>query len=322
MPITVTERPWHSLMWFTDCHISSTNPISRKDNYPEAILSKLDQIVQASIKLRVDRLICGGDIWHHKAPSKIQHWTISRLIDIWKQHPPIGIIGNHDMSWNSLDYLSRQPMGVVIRAGAYEVIDHPESKKVGPFRIKGINYRSEVPEDWFQISDLQDNEIGVLILHVNASRDGSFLGDDICYSYDFLASKTNAKIVCLGHWHKDQGVQEVKGVHFVNVGSIARNSLREDNLGRTPKCALIRANADTLEIDIHQIILKHKPDDEVFDVISKRIEKASKMDIKNFMDRLETGGLFSFDVNKMIEESNADKKVKDEAKKILDEVSH
>jgi len=314
MTIQVTERPWYSLMWFTDPHVHSTNPIARRDNYPEAILGKIGQIVTACEKLKVDQLLCGGDVWHSKAPTKTHHWTISRLIELWKRVTPYGIIGNHDMPWNNKRHMDRQPLGVLIKANVYDVADEDNPKKVGPFKIKGINFKSEINEREFMIDGLEKDEIGVLLLHVNASYDGSgFPGGEITYSYKYLASVTNAKIICIGHWHKDQGIQEVDGKHFINIGNIARNSLRMDNLGKQPKCCLIRANAETNEVQFDQIVLKHEPDEVVFDIAAKKLEVSQHLDVKNFLDKLRTGGLFHIDPEQMIKEADVPQEVKDKA---------
>lgn len=323
-----TEKPWESLLFFTDPHVGSANPIARKDDYTEAILDKLSQIVQVAKKLNVGRLICGGDVWHSKSPTQTSHETVQRLIELWRDNPPLGIIGNHDIPWGTDDFdsLNRQPLGVLVKAGAYELLN--EAVEFQGMHVRGIHYQSDSLTEK-QLHVPGDDGLKILVLHINASMIGSdFPGGDLCYAYPWLAEHSNADVICLGHWHRDQGIESIESpakvtgaTHFINVGAVARNSLREDNLGRIPKCALIRWNRETKKLEIIDIKLKCAPDKDVFKVEERNLQRIQKLDVKNFLDQLNSGKMFSLDIETLLRNSTDDPKVLKEALRIYQESS-
>jgi len=321
----ITERPYYSLLWFTDPHVASSNPISRKDDYPEAILGKINQVMRIAEKLKVDRIICGGDIFHSKSPSKLQHWTLNRLVKMFKANPPIGIIGNHDQPWTNLSFMDRQPLANLIESGVYESsYEDYFDVQVGTFYIRGINYLEEIPDKYFELPPLTP-KIGVLMLHAACTPDGSFPGDEICYSYEYLADRTNATIICVGHYHKDHGVQRVLGKMgaktIINNGALCRNSRKPEDLNRKPKCTLIRINSeDTNEIEVHEIELTAASDEEIFEqdvpAVSDEVCALQKNPNK-FVEELRAEGLGSDDIEALIEKMAQSDIIKKYALRIL-----
>lgn len=308
-----------SLLWFTDIHLASENPISRRDDYQESLLDKISQVMRLAQAVKVDRVICGGDVWHSKSPVRTTHYTIQRLIDLWKQNPPLGVIGNHDIPWGTDDYtrLDRQPLGVMVKAGAYELCEG--THEIGPFAVRGVHWSpSDLKPKHLAFDSEFDDLVRVLMLHVNASVTGSdFPGNDLCYSYQWLADNSNADVICLGHWHRDQGIQKVGKTYFVNVGSLSRVSTREENLTRKPSAALIQVKEGG-KISIQQVHLKFKPAAEVFDLDKKQVEKSREIDVTAFVERLSQGNIFQIDVAQLIDQAEAEQVVKEKARELYD----
>lgn len=78
---------------------------------------------------------------------------------------------------------------------------------------------------------------------------------------------------CFGHWHKDQGITEIKsGKWVVNVGSLTRGSLSQDHLKRAPACVVLRLGGD---IELERRDLDVGDPEEVFD-LEKRVRQEAK----------------------------------------------
>lgn len=76
---------------------------------------------------------------------------------------------------------------------------------------------------------------------------------------------------CFGHWHKDQGVREMGGKTFVNIGSLTRGSLSQDEVKRRPAIAVLLCEKGKVEVKVARI--KVKPPEEVFDMEARvRVE--------------------------------------------------
>lgn len=314
------------LLWFTDVHAASSNPVNRRDDYSQAILDKLRQIKKLADKLNCP-MVCGGDVFHHKAPSKVAHWLVNDLINLWRDRPPVGVVGNHDLSWDSLEHIHRQPIEVLIRAGAYRALDHVDTLTVGDFSIRGLAYRAALDPAWFRWPQAADDgrTLKLLILHAAASMSGSdYPGDEVCYSYPWLAAHCDADVILCGHWHIDQGIQTVASpgkllgqTYFVNVGALCRPSIAD--VARTPKACLIDWNPDVRALKLTEVKLRCAPGREVLAVSEAEEKKAREVDTTAFLDRLQQGSLFSFDIETMLREADAPAEVVAEAIRIYQE---
>ena len=91
---------------------------------------------------------------------------------------------------------------------------------------------------WAKIKKGEEDFL-VVMCHMLASPTGGsmFEGEDIV-RYSDLAGPP-ADVFCFGHWHKDQGITEIAPKkHIVNVGSLSRGSLSQDDMDRRP-CAVV-----------------------------------------------------------------------------------
>ena len=83
---------------------------------------------------------------------------------------------------------------------------------------------------------------------------------------------------CFGHWHKDQGVEEIGGKTFVNIGSLTRGALSQDEVQRRPACAILTCTSAGVEVQT--VRLRVKPAEEVFDVEkrARQVRQQNEMD--------------------------------------------
>jgi hypothetical protein len=84
---------------------------------------------------------------------------------------------------------------------------------------------------------------------------------------------------CFGHWHKDQGVEVVNGKTIVNIGSLTRGSLSQDEVDRKPACAVMTF-APNQTPQVRVVRLRVAPANEVFDVAGRdrAVARASTVD--------------------------------------------
>ncbi len=304
---------------FTDIHISSVNPSSRKGNYEGDILNKLEQIKTVGEKLKVDFFICAGDLFNLKAPMRNPHALNSRLINLFKSYPaPIyATEGNHDLRQDSYETFEEQPINVIYSSDA--LIQARNIKKTInniSVKIRSIPFQEEPNLEVLDRAD-KDVDVSIFILHLYASPDGGMLFKTKLFSYEEI-SKLMDDVFVLGHYHVDQGVEILKSnnkpQHFINLGAISRGSLSDEDVKRQPKISVVTVSKEDgkIIIDVDLIKLKVKPVDEVFDLVVHEREKKEQKEAKEFVDKLKTDMIEAPEEDRISEEINSmnlDKKV-------------
>lgn len=293
---------------FSDIHIASINPSSRKGSYETDILQKLEQIKKIGRDNKVDFFICAGDIFNLKSPIRNTHELVGKLIDLFKTFPaPIySIEGNHDLRNDNYDIFEEQPLYVLYASGSLIQIRNIEKTiKDIKIRLRGIPFSETI-----NINNIEkakdDVDLNIFVLHLYASPEGGMLFKSKVYSYEEL-SLLKDDIFILGHYHRDQGIRKEtfndKEQIFVNIGAISRGTTSEDDIKRIPKIALIEIKKDTsIKIEYNEIPLKVKPPEEVFDLVSYEKEKKEKKEIQDFITKLQTELLDNNSEDHIIEE--------------------
>ncbi len=90
-----------------------------------------------------------------------------------------------------------------------------------------------------------------------------------------------------GHWHKNQGVTEIApGKQVVNIGSLSRGALSQDDVGRIPSCAIIRCHANAgIVVEVRP--LKVEPPKKVFDLDRRIKDESRDMNMEMFVDSIQ-----------------------------------
>jgi DNA repair exonuclease SbcCD nuclease subunit len=283
-----------TLLWRTDLHISDKAPRSRTDDWRGTLLGKLRQVGALAKKHKADAVLDGGDIFDTKSPFRNSHEMVRAIADVQAKYPcpTFSCVGNHDCVYGDYSFIDRQPLGVLFSTGVFQrlydnheavFIDHKGVK----VRVVGVPYHgAEYDMDRIWGIQKKDENYLVVVAHLLASRAGGtmFQGEDII-KYGDLKDHP-ASIFAFGHWHKDQGVYEyAPGKFAVNVGSLSRGALIEDNVERSPSIARLRFTKESCEID--QIPLEVAPATEVFDIEARvRTESRTSM-MDSFIDRIQ-----------------------------------
>jgi DNA repair exonuclease SbcCD nuclease subunit len=314
---------------FTDVHISSVNPSSRKGDYEQDIINKLEQIKTIGVKVGVDFFICAGDLFNLKAPMRNPHALNARLINLFKSFPaPIYTTeGNHDLRQDSYETFDEQPLNVIYSSDALIQARNIRKTINGiTFRIRSIPFQEE--PDLALIEHAGDDvDLSIFILHLYASLEGGMLFKTKLFSYYDIA-KLMDDIYVLGHYHVDQGIETLvdngKSQHFVNIGSISRGALSEEDIKRQPKVALITVKKEDGKISVENTVvrLQVKSPDEVFDLVVHEREKKEQKEAQEFVSKLQTDMIDVPKEDRITEEVNMlnlDKKVLNKVNYFLNE---
>ena len=159
----------------------------------------------------------------------------------------------------------------------------PKNQRNGPIvRVVGIPYHgTSYDMERFTSIEKGDEDILICVAHVLASHKGGtmFEGEDIIKYADLV--DTAPDVFMFGHWHKNQGVEEIGGKQFVNIGSLTRGSLSQDNLDRVPAAAVLRCTEKGVEIEVKP--LNVRPAVEVFDVEGRERQVKRQVEMDSFV---------------------------------------
>lgn len=284
------------LVWRTDVHMSDQAPSSRKDDWVDTVLGKLSQVRDVASRVKAHAILDGGDFFHIKSPTRNSHETVRRVAEHHLAYPcPVFCTpGNHDSVYGNYAFLGQQPLGVLYGSGVFkrlydehEAIFEESTLKV---RVVGIPYHGPRYEmDRFHRITRGDEDVLICVAHVLASDKGGkmFEGEDIVRYSDLL--DTEPDIYCFGHWHKDQGVEGLSGPKgdklFVNIGSLTRGSLSEDDVQRRPACAVISVDGPR-KFSVETIRLEVSPPEEVFDIEGRARQVRRQVEMDQFVERI------------------------------------
>lgn len=285
------------LLWRTDVHLSERNPRSRTDNWREAIMNKLRQVGRIADEIGAEAVLDGGDFFDIKSPSRNSHDLIREVAELHAEYPcPVyANVGNHDCVYGDYTYLPQQPLGVLFSTGVFkrlfdehEVTFNKDGVKV---RVVGIPYHgTKYDMDRFKNIKKGDEDYLVCIAHVLASKKGGsmFENEDIVKYSDL--KQYDPDVWLFGHWHKDQGVTEIAtGKWVVNVGSLSRGALVQDDMDRKP-CAIELNFGGSCPTDTPIEIIRHDLDipsaEEIFDVQGRERAEMRETVMEQFVSAL------------------------------------
>jgi len=310
----------------SDIHITDVNPRSRIDPFKESILNKLVQIRTVCEKVKADGLLIAGDLFHFKRPVANSHELVQNLIGVFGTFPcPIYMIeGNHDLTGNRLESLIGQPLGVLFRDKTIKQLRNETIEKQGhKISLIGIPYTDDFHPGEVKIPPRENNVVSqICLMHVYSSPTPGMLFKERIYGYKEFP--TGPDIFVLGHYHLDQGIYEMDGRHFINIGSISRGTLTEDVIEHKPQIGLIKITVhdDHVTKDIQSIKLKVRPASEVFDLKKRKEEKEEVQQIEMFVDKLVLDSMQDTkerSIEEIIKDINAAQAVKDKALYFLHE---
>lgn len=277
----------------TDVHAADKSPVSWKGNYTAEIFESLRQVGALAVLHKVNGVLDGGDFFHVKTPIRNSHGLIYATGRLHQKYPcPVySIEGNHDLMGNNLETIENQPLGVLYVTGVFQHLREQVFESEGlRVRVVGVPYSPS--RDLSEIQALRKqpgDDYLVAIVHALAAEDPpahveEFFGEPV-FRYSSLIFEGGPDVFCFGHWHKDQGIVELEGRHFVNQGALSRGALTKENTERTPKVSLIEFTKEGIKTTA--IPLDVAPPEEVYDFDRKDRQEKESIVITQFVEQLE-----------------------------------
>ncbi len=273
-----------------DIHISDNGPRSRTDDFKETVLGKISQMCVACNKLNADAAIIAGDLFNLKNPTRNSHNLNIELIRAFgKFNCPIYMIeGNHDITANRLESIAEQPLGVLFADGTLRQLREEVLEKDGvKISLVGVPYTEGLDLDTLQIPDKGDCVSQICAMHLNAGLKGGMLFKERLYGYDELG-KFSPDIFVLGHYHIDQGIYLDQKKFFINIGSMTRGALSEEDIDHNPQIGFIKIRVEdgVPSYLVRSINLKVKPAADIFDLVKRKQIEQENEEMKLFVEKL------------------------------------
>jgi len=281
---------------FKDAHYTRRKPASRKDDYGLSIREKMIQIGTVTRARKISAVFFAGDLFHHKRPSQVSHEEVQDLLSIFSDYacPVLLIPGNHDLSSAGYSSLKKQPLGDLTSSKLVHLLTPKDPYDVEEsgikVRIYGVPWdeRNQVRSFDFK---REDENIQIVLGHVSIIPKGGYVSGIQAFSYaDFAAC--NFDVFITGHIHTDHGITMLQGKHYVNIGSLSRNTIHYDNRDRIPQIAHIAID-EAANVKIQPVALKAKSGAEVFDLEKKMESEEEQKQIMEFLEDLSKSNMTS-----------------------------
>lgn len=299
--------PRIAFVFRTDTHVCDRSPSSWKGDYPAEIWGNLDQIGEFARKHEARAVLDGGDYFHVKAASRNPHSLVIRSIAVQKTYPcpTYCVEGNHDIAYNQLDTIDKQPLGVLYEGGTFHHL-RDQVFEDGDFRVRVVAMPyspNRTVEELLALRKQPGDDFLIAIVHGLAAKEppakvADFFGEPV-FRYGDLVTDDGPDVWCFGHWHKDQGLVTLGSKQFVNLGAVSRGALINENTMRTPKVALIEV--EKLGIKLTELPLIVAPAADVFDFEKKERAEQETRNIDQFIVQLQNE--VRVDLTTSIEES-------------------
>lgn len=324
-----------------DPHLDVRAPSFRRtDDYLAASLDKLDQIADLCEHLQVDVLCCTGDWFHKKNPQGVPHRLVRALLD-WSHRvtdevgiPIYTVLGNHDVQFNDMSQVSveKQPVGCLLTNRKVFWLDQTGPQRMGGVLFVGASFRPAlVDDDGNQVEDPEQfrvpDEPGqvVQLTHASVVPEAPVWKPYTLVSE--VAEISRATICHTGHIHEDLGCHRIPRAdgsvfYWTNVGSITRGSLSEATIERKPKVLLVEMVAGK-DPKLTEIVLQHRPAEEIYDVASYREEKEHAQVFSawttKLREELDAASEHEKTLSELVQESSLDPRGRDLALRLLNE---
>jgi DNA repair exonuclease SbcCD nuclease subunit len=301
------------VMVVNDIHASAYPPSSCTDSYNDDLMNLLAQTAVLARERSCGAVVWAGDIFHHKAPSRVPHWLVLKLIHAIRAYPcPVWIVpGNHDLQHDRLDSIHEsQPLGVLLAAGARKLDGRAYDENGQRYlALYGVPWQQkwteEAVEDALAAYRLRP-DASLIVTHAPLYPPGKELQFEYYPATQFAdAMGGGSGYVAYGHVHEPHGVwrcETAAGTKtFCNNGALSRGSLHEYNLTRQVGVTLW--DSETCEFEF--VPLDAKPADQVF----RLREKAEVTDmagrLNNFLEGISHTSLEAVNIESVMERMRA-----------------
>ena len=213
------------MMLVGDVHLSPRIPVSRKDDYPETLLNKLDSLRQLAIQNDVSDVIFLGDMFNTK------HMTLSYFTKCFiklKAFDDQGItlhtvVGNHDILYDNESTLEESPMMLLFES---DIIDVRPVFTKEDTTVYLYNFTKPIEDI---TAPLKSEEYNILVGHYFYLTGFNDVHHTLTPT-DCTNLKYNAYV--LGHDHTPYSPVKLKGYEVHRPGSLSRGTSQTCHVNR------------------------------------------------------------------------------------------
>jgi hypothetical protein len=205
-----------------------------------------------------------------------------------------GSVGNHDLTYDRMDTLPHQPLGLLIAAGVYRdlneepvlFVNEDETVKVlvetFPYE-HGVETLQRLLETGKRPEGVT-HRIGIVHAYGRSGDGNSFFGE-IQIGYNQL-QHLDYDFMLWGHDHARHETETVGNITHVNLGSLARAAYDYDELDRPVIATILSFAEDGIRYKEKEIPVK--PLDIAFKAADKPVEDVAKSEeFKEFFDAMD-----------------------------------
>lgn len=271
-------------LYFTDFHYGS-NPVSRKDNYNESLLSKLTFVLKLARKNGCT-ILNGGDLFDKPNIKMTDMLALMSILNDFSDVRFISLRGNN----NHDGHIEQSPLRLLELSGLIETSDGKEYVDFPESRIHFADNNTN-PND--SIKEYADGKLNILMTHHILVQNATI------YDHYLISElKTKADMILIADYHPRQGIiTREDGKVFISPGACARRKHTAHEINRVPKCVYIKSDGKIKELDIP---VSH----DIWSNVDK-IEEVSKVDsrteVETMMELIDEDGMFDINIEGMIQ---------------------
>lgn len=307
------------LLGVCDSHFSPSTPPSYKIEYWDQCKDFLRQIRTFSQKNAIDAVVWGGDMLHLKTPTRNPLWFISELAEELLSFgiPHIGIAGNHDLKFGSIQGLKGQPIEVLVKTGILTLLDYGDQVFEGAgftLRVAGESYNHGQAEGTrAKKKEGSDFLLGVGHFWFGIST-GEFFGEPM-YGPDYLGlGEPDAYLI--GHHHDDQGIQVIGSKTYIVPGAMGRTGAHHGDMDRKIAASYIKVTKEGITGNI--LRPKFIASAEALDLEKREVAMKEEKELTEFVESLNETDLASGEPSDLLDTMDVALEVKTRAKAYLE----
>jgi len=257
------------LLYWTDPHFTSMNLDVRRDDYPEALFTKAQRVMQLAIDEKVDLILCGGDLYHTKRIGKPYE---NRLIELLSDTPirQACVVGNHDIYYDDPVTVSRGPLGTMFSAHVFDPQPPECLIEMDDCTLLMVPFTPKL--EAFKVNSKKPVIIAAHCF-LDKGWDDHFLPPELTNEADYIL---------LGHDHVPYEMERRNRALIVRPGSLSRGTRHEPNWNRDVLVAIV----DTVEQTARYEKIPCAAGDEIFS--RERIQSEKTLQKARILEDLTT----------------------------------
>lgn len=277
----------NKFLFITDLHFSASGPRSRKDNYAEALMKKLDHVFEACDKHNVEHILLGGDTFDHPSISDRIAGAVAKKFTNYYNESGVdvyAIVGNHDVYGKNSDDYDDAKLALFAQYPWFNISKDNEIFKFAYCNVCGVNYAKGLElVEGIDVDKKYKNVIVMLHSMITGEEKSvSINGNKILVSYRDMKFSKNIKLALCGHFHPGFDVKMNKGVKFSNPGSFARTSKLIARTSVGPGYSIITADIDGVKVKQYKLPCES----DVFEITDEDFGEVDEVSKQMFLEAL------------------------------------